>query len=232
MPWGRADTGIQLSEFKTRMYRAVLALVKKHCPPPAVLLDVGCSFGGFLTEARKLGYHVAGSDIVPQAVDHVHSLGIPAEVSFSIRDIKLFENGTLDLITCLDCNYYWCDQPSELRHAFVKLKRGGYLAMRVVDKSWMCTLGIKMSKIAPKIGKKVLKASVNDHRFSMPVRSLLNVIQSSGFQVVYISPRGAVHSHNSRWAVRALFALGSFLWATSGIFMAPGAVIFARKPVI
>lgn len=228
--YGRPDLGKGLNEFKKRMYRSVLTLLERHRPPPAVLLDAGCSFGGFLTEAREAGYDVFGFDILPQAVEYVRSVGITAELSFSICDVKIIENGALDIVTCLDCNCYWPNQPSELRHAFGKLKPGGYLAMRVVDKSWACSLGLAIHRIAPSIGKKILMAAVNDHRFSMPVRSLLKVIQSCGFKVVHASPRGAIPSHKTRWIVKLSFVLGSLVWATTGMFVAPGALVLARKP--
>jgi SAM-dependent methyltransferase len=227
--YGRLDLGKEVNEFKTRMYRSVLTLLEKYCPPPAVLLDTGCSFGGFLRQARNAGYDVFGFDILPQAVEYTHSLGIAAEVSFSIRDVKTIADGTLDIVTCLDINYYWPNQPSELQHVFGKLKPGGYLALRVPVKSWMCSLGLAIYRIAPSTGGKILMAAVNDHRFSMPVRSLLKVIRSCGFDVVYASPRGAIYSYKTRPFVKLAFALGFLVWMTTGMFVAPGALVLARK---
>lgn len=229
--WGQMDSGKELNRFKVKMYRSVLTLLDEHCPPPATLMDAGCGYGGFLVEASKRGYDVLGMDILPQAVEYVCSLGIPAERSFSIGEVKSIEDGSLHLLTCLDCNYYWPNQPLELQHAFVKLRPGGYLVMRVADKSWLFTCGLAIHKIAPNLGKRILARSVNDHRFSMPVRSLLHVIQNCGFRIVYASPRGASHSNDTGWIVKLSFALASLLWMTTGNFIAPGAIILARKPV-
>ena len=229
--YGEPVLGKDLNEFKMRMYRCVLTLLKRYCPPPAVLLDAGCSFGGFLTIARKAGYEVHGFDILSHAVEYVRSLEIDCEVSYSINDVKRVGDSALDIVSCLDCNCYWPNQPHELHNVFAKLKPGGYLAMRVSDKSWMCALGLIIHRIAPKLGKKILMTAVNDHRFSMPVRSLLNVLHSCGFEVVYASPIGAVHSHKARWSVKLAFVVGSFAWRTTRIFIAPGALILARKPV-
>jgi SAM-dependent methyltransferase len=230
--WGRMDSGIELNAFKTKMYRFVLHLLEKYCPPHATLLDTGCGYGGFLIQARKRGYDVFGLDILPQAVEYVRSLGIPAQQGFSIDDVKNVADGSLHLLSCLDCNYYWPNQPLELQNAFTKLRPGGYLIMRVVDKSWLFACGLGIHKLVPNIGEKILARSVNDHRFSMPVRSLLHVIRNCGFRIVYASPRGACHSTSSRWTVRLSFALATLLWETTGKFVAPGAVILARKPVI
>ena len=229
--WGKMDSGKELNRFKVKMYQSVLTLISQHCPPPAILMDTGCGYGGFLLEASKKGYEVLGVDILPEAVEYCRSLGLPAEQSFSIGGVKSVRDGSLHLLTCLDCNYYWPNQPKELQYAFAKLRPGGYLAMRVVDKSWLFACGLAIHKIAPNIGQRMLARSVNDHRFSMPVRSLLQIIQNSGFGIVYASPRGASHSKNTGWTVKLSFALASLLWMTTGKFLAPGALILARKPV-
>lgn len=230
-PWGRPDSGKRLNDFKMRMFRNVLALLLTHCPPPATLLDVGCSYGGFLIEARKAGYRVAGSDIVPEAIEYLRTLDIPAQQAFSIGDVSLIKDGMLDILTCLDCNCLWPDQPLQLRHALTKLKPGGFLAMRVVDKSWMFALGLKIHRVMPKLSNLIMMEAVNDHRFSMPVSSLVKVIRSVGFEVLSASPYGAMHSDKTRWPVKLSFAVGCLLWEMAGLFMAPGAVVLARKPV-
>jgi hypothetical protein len=94
----------------------------------------------------------------------------------------------------------------------------------------MCSLGLAVQRIAPRTAKKILLASVNDHRFSMPVASLLKVIRSIGFEVVYASPRGAIPSIYSRWIAKRAFVSASLIWAATGIFTAPGALVLARKP--
>ena len=104
--------------------------------------------------------------------------------------------------------------------------------MRVVDKSWMFACGLAIHKLAPDIGKTIMARSVNDHRFSMPVRSLLHVIQECGFRIVYASPRGALYSKDTDWVVKLSFDLAFLFWKATGKFVAPGALILAKKPEI
>jgi SAM-dependent methyltransferase len=229
---GKEDTGIAVNDFKRPMYLSVLRLLAHHCPPPATLLDVGCSFGGFLLEARKLGYVTYGLDILPRAVAYVQAQGIPAEVASSIDEFKSVGASFLDVISCLDCNMYWPHQPSEISHAFNRLKPGGFLVMRVVDKSWMFSFGRILRMLIRAPGERVIHEAVNDHRFSMPVCSLLRVLEEAGFRVIYASPRGALHSNRTKLPVKASFALGYMIWKLSGIFLAPGALVLARKPSI
>jgi SAM-dependent methyltransferase len=229
---GREDTGRELNTFKRRMFLSVMSLLSRYCPPPATLLDVGCSYGGFLMQAKERGYNVRGFDIVPRAVEYLTAQDIPAEVCFSIGELATVEDASLDVVTCLDCHVYWFDQASELTHAYTKLKPGGYLAMRVVDKSWLFSVGLWLRRFSNAAGERVIRVAVNDHRFSMPLRSLIKVIRDVGFEVTYASPRGAMHSDRTRLPVKLSFALGSALWqAGAGMFLAPGALILARKPV-
>jgi SAM-dependent methyltransferase len=229
--WGAIGSGTALNDFKAKMYRAVLALLEQYCPPPAKLVDIGCGYGGFLIEAAKRGYTGLGIDMLPEAVEYVCSLGIPAERSFSIGDLRSMADGSLDAITCLDCNCYWPNQPLELKHAFTKLRPGGYLAMRVADKSWLFAWALALHKVAPRISETLMARSVNDHRFSMPVESLLHILRSRGFRVVSASPRGASHGHDTHWSVKATFSVASFVWLVTGKFLAPGALILAKKPL-
>ncbi|MGO9125725.1 MAG: class I SAM-dependent methyltransferase [Terriglobales bacterium] len=210
------------------MYSSVLHLLRRHAPAGSSLLDVGSSFGGFLEEARIHGFAARGMDIVPEAVAYTHQRGFPCEVAVSLEEVGL-PDGALDIISVLDCNYYWPDQRSELRAARKKLRPSGLLVMRVVDKSWMLTVGQALRKILPAFGARVCARAVNDHRVCIPVSSLLRVLREGGFEILYASPRGAMHSDQSSVAVKASFAIGLIVWKLTGRNFAPGALVLARK---
>ncbi len=230
MTWGDAHHGAQLNQFKQRMYKSILEQICRHTEPRGKsLLDVGCAYGGFMSAARDSGFDVCGFDIVPEAVAHVTAGGMQAQCCGQIKDFTL-QSGVPDVISVLDANIYWPDQPSELRDIFARLSPGGLLVMRVVDKSWMARVGAFLQQVSPERGGKLLRRAVNDHRFSMPVGSFLNVLQQTGFRVITASPRGAVHSDQTSLAVRLSFSIGTALWQTLGVFLAPGAVIVAEKP--
>jgi 2-polyprenyl-3-methyl-5-hydroxy-6-metoxy-1,4-benzoquinol methylase len=229
MTWGDAHHGAQLNQFKQRMYRAILTqLIARVIPHGCTLVDVGCSYGGFLQAAQQAGFDVCGYDIVPEAVRFVQQCGIPAQCCGGMQDFTLL-SAPVDVITVLDANIYWPDQPAELQAIYDRLKPGGLLVMRVVDKSWMARVGAMLKSVSPVQGEKLLRRAVNDHRFSMPLGSFLNVLERTGFRVLSASPRGAVHSDQTSLPVRLSFGIGTALWQTLGIFVAPGAVIFAER---
>ena len=123
-PWGQAESGVQLNEFKENMFRAVLRLLRRYARPGATLLDVGCSYGGFLTLAKAEGYDARGYDIVPEAAERVRDLGISCDVACSMAEIKT-PDASLDIISVLDCNCYWPDQIGELKAIRQKLRPNG-----------------------------------------------------------------------------------------------------------
>jgi len=228
LPWGQLQAGRDLNVFKHRMFAAVLRILAKHQPPPARILDVGCSFGGFGIEATRAGYEVYGMDINPAAVEYVRSIGLEAECCSTPDELLGVPSGSLDVVSCLDCHGLWPDQPTQLRAIHGKLKPGGFLVMRVVDKSWMFTIGRHLIPLAPRLAGLVMREAVNDNRFSMPVHSLKRQLEDEGFEVAAASIWSAMHSYQTRWPAKASFALGAFLWPVSRRNYAPGAVLIAK----
>lgn len=231
MTWGDADEGAALNQFKRRMYRSVIGTLQKHLGDVhgKRMLDIGCAYGGFMAAADEAGLEVEGYDIVPEAVEHVRSQGLRAECCASVTEFSLSKE-PFDVVTVLDANIYWPDQPGELQEIFQRIRPGGFLVMRVVDKSWLARIGGLLQSVSPQRGNQVLRRALNDHRFSMPLGSFLRVVKQTGFDVISATPRGAVHSDQTSLAVKLSFGLGAALWHSLGIFMAPGAVVVARRP--
>ncbi len=231
MAWGQHDAGTRLNEFKTDMFRSVLDSIQE-CGGHAgqTLLDVGCSFGGFLLQARQRGFVGSGLDIVPEAVDFVRSHGFAAQQCASLTECCLFSaTDPVDVLTVLDAHIYWPDQPRELHAAHELLTPGGLLVMRAITKSPFITAGRLLQPVFPDSSRRLIRRAVTDHRFSMPLKSLLKTIDGCGFDIELASPRGAGHSAESTPMVRALFAAGTVSWHALRIAIAPGALIVARK---
>ena len=130
------------------MYLSVLRLLNHHAASGSSLLDVGCSYGGFIQEARRQGYSASGMDIVPEAVEYCRSQNLSCQVGASVADLNIAAC-SLDVISVLDCNYYWANQIGELRAIRDKLRSGGLLAMRIVNKSWLVTTGLALRRFRP-----------------------------------------------------------------------------------
>jgi SAM-dependent methyltransferase len=227
-PWGNENGGVKLNVSKDIMYRSVATLLRQHVAPGSSLLDIGCSYGGFMAVAKANGFAVSGMDIVAEAVDHCRGQGFPSYVGASVGDLEI-PDSSLDVISVLDCNCYWPDQVRELLAIRRKLRDNGLLAMRVVDKSWMVTIGLSMRRVFASKGNGICIRAVNDHRVSIPVQSMLEILKQQGYDVLYASPKGALHDAKASFAVKTNFALGYWVWRTLGLFVAPGSLILARK---
>ena len=227
-PWGNSEQGLQLNVRKRTMYQSVVRLLNRYAAPGSSLLDVGCSFGGFMEEAHLQGYAASGMDIVPEAVDYCRRQGFSCHVAASVGDLDIAD-GSLDVISALDCNYYWPNQIRELRAIRNKLRANGLLAMRVVDKSWLVTSGLALRRVAPDLSNTICRRAVNDHRASIPVRSLLQILRQEQFTILYASPAGALHQDNASLAVKTVYALGYLVWLVARRYLAPGCLILARK---
>jgi 2-polyprenyl-3-methyl-5-hydroxy-6-metoxy-1,4-benzoquinol methylase len=226
--WGNYEAAVKLNLFKRRMYLSTLNLLGRHAHPGASILDVGCSFGGFLEQARIHGFAPRGMDIVPEAVEYTRQQGIPCELAASIEELNL-AGDSMDIISVMDCNYYWRDQRTELRAAWRKLRPSGLLVMRLVDKSWMLTAGLAMRKILSGLSGRVCEKAVNDHRVSIPLPTMVGLLREEGFELVHTSIWSALHSDSSSAAVKASFAIGLAVWHLTGWNLAPGALVLARK---
>jgi SAM-dependent methyltransferase len=227
-PWGMVESGTALNDYKGLMFEAILRVLRVSASPGSMLLDVGCSYGGFLQRARREGYQVRGIDIVPEAVEYVRSQGIACDCVKSVGDLDIPGNSQ-GIISVLDCNYYWPSQKEELRVFYSRLRPGGILVMRVVDTSWAIKIGFWLRRWFPTIGQRLCEKAVYDHRVSIPIRSLLRVVQQEGFEIVYTSLCNAMPSRYSSIKVKIAYAIGHFAWWVAGYFVAPGCVFLARK---
>ena len=227
-PWGIFESGIALNDEKSPMFVAVLRLLRRYAQPGSTLLDIGCSYGGFLKRAQKEGYLVRGLDIVPEAVEYVRSQGITCDRGGSLEDLDIQAN-SIRIISVLDCNYYWRSQTKELRAIHSALCKDGLLVMRVVDMSWAMQIGLWLRRWVPNTGQRLCEKAVYDHRVSVPVRSLLSVVRREGFDIVYTSPRDAMPFRHNSLKIRTAYAIGQLVWRLTGYNLAPGFVFMARK---
>lgn len=227
-PWGMSESGIALNDEKAPMFEAVLRALHGLAPRGSTLLDVGCSYGGFLLRAQKQGYRVRGIDIVPEAVEYVRSQGIACDRAGSVDEIDIPAN-SLGVVTALDCNYYWPSQRKELRAVRSVLSPGGLLAVRTVDTSWAIQIGLWLRRCFPHTGQRLCEKAVYDHRVSIPVLSLLRVVQQEGFEIIYTSPRDAMPFRYNSLKVKTAYAIGQLAWRITRYNLAPGFVFLARK---
>jgi len=128
------------------------------------VLDVGASFGGFLTEAQSAGLKPWAIDINPNCVDYLNSRGIRAFNHSSLTDFTGVEE-EFGAITMLDVQYYFRNQRAELEKARDLLKRNKWLVIRTSNTLWAVRLATILSKLSSSFGQKLFRRAVVDHGF-------------------------------------------------------------------
>jgi 2-polyprenyl-3-methyl-5-hydroxy-6-metoxy-1,4-benzoquinol methylase len=229
--YGEEKSGINLGVYKQYLYSTILnLLIENGGKKDLKVLDVGCSYGGLLKFLKNKNFSdIYGIDILPQPIQYLKSEGYNVENYSSVDQLE--NNMLFDVVTVIDTNYYWPNQQKEIEAIRNHLKNNGLLIMRVTDKSWLVSAGIFIKKIALNLGIKIIARGLNDHRFSMPVKSLLKLLKDEGFSMEKINISGAYYSNSSTLAVKLSFIFGDIIYRISGLFIAPGAVIVAKKNI-
>ena len=90
MAYGDAVAGRQINDFKRRLYRSILDHLRSHIDIRGKkLLDVGSSYGGFMTAAIESGVDAYGIDIVPDAVDQCCRAGLKVQCCSHVQQCDL-----------------------------------------------------------------------------------------------------------------------------------------------
>jgi SAM-dependent methyltransferase len=111
-----------------RNFRILLSHIRRHLSfdKHISLLDIGCAYGFFLDEARKLGMSVHGVDLSKSAVQWMEeNLGIKGAIGFSSDAPK----GPFDVITAIEVIEHVRDPRSFLNDLRKRMKDSGILVI-------------------------------------------------------------------------------------------------------
>jgi SAM-dependent methyltransferase len=87
---------------RTRQAAHILEHLTRHVSPGASILDIGCSFGFFLQEARRAGFGVRGVEPDPQAHAHATSVLGKGVVHLGTLDEDSARPRSADVVATLD----------------------------------------------------------------------------------------------------------------------------------
>jgi 2-polyprenyl-3-methyl-5-hydroxy-6-metoxy-1,4-benzoquinol methylase len=177
---------------RRRQARAILAMLARHVRPGARLLDVGCSFGFFLLEARRAGFRVEGLEPDPQAIERARAVlgdDIVRRGRFSAATAPREE---IDVLCTLDVIEHI--EPAEL-DGFAELveealRPGGIWVVKVpTTEGLYYTLSHLIARVAPGVGSTLIQR-LWQTRYEFPHlvyfsrRSLSTWLERRGFDVV------------------------------------------------
>ena len=139
---------------------------------PASVLDIGCAYGFFLDEARKLGMSVRGLDLSENAIEWMEKkLGIKGTVGLS-SDAP---DGPFDIVTAIEVIEHARDPHSFLDDLCKRLNAGGLL---------MIVTGANDTPAARLLGKRWWYLNPPDHRSIFSRSALKKLITDKGFNIL------------------------------------------------
>ena len=158
-------------EFKARVSRVRLDILRKRHPSARTLLDVGCGKGQFVAVARQDGWEAWGVELDAGAVATAQSRGLHTVLQGSVDHASLPE--AFDVITLWDVIEHLQNPASLLGDIYKRLAPGGLIAVR--------TANIRSALFA-RNPKKWWAFGV-DHRFYFSPRSLTQTLNTAGYSV-------------------------------------------------
>ena len=161
-----------------------LDIIARFCAVGSSLLDVGCAYGPFLTEARSRGHRCYGIDIAGSAVEYVsNTLGIPA-VSRDFGQLDPAESFSVDKFGVIAMWYvleHFKNPDAILRQVSQLLEHGGVFAFSTPNSRGISGLTGLNS---------FLRRSPEDHYTVWSPRIARRVLKSHGFSVKKIRITG------------------------------------------
>jgi SAM-dependent methyltransferase len=155
-------------------FRILLTCIRRYLSlnEPRSVLDVGCAYGYFLDEARKMGFHVHGLDLSESAIQLMErNLGIEGTVGFSSQAPQ----GPFDIITAIEVIEHTHDPRSFLMDLHARLKNGGIL---LIHTGACDTLTAKL------LGRRWWYLNPPDHRSIFSRYALRKLVLRLGFEIL------------------------------------------------
>jgi len=177
------------ADLQAPTWRRFLRIIHRY-QPTGRLLDVGCGGGGFLVEARNLGYQVTGQDISPYFLDYCrsqHGLTVYGEELEALESMP----GGFDCVTAFDVIEHHPD-PKQMLTEIRRLLRPGGLAVvstHDIGNLFARLYGVNWRHIHP-VG----------HITYFTQTTLAKMLSATGFQVIH---RGGLHTMDASTATEA-----------------------------
>ena len=119
--------------YDRHVWRARLRNIARFRPPPADFLDVGCAFGGFVSEAAFAGYRARGMDVSQFAVDEARKRGVDCLHDTLCNPRLPLEADSLDIVTMIEVFEHLEDPLLAMENLRRILRPGGLLLIQTAN---------------------------------------------------------------------------------------------------
>lgn len=157
-------------------FRRVLQDLRKCGSTGGKLLELGCAYGFFLSEARDR-YECLGVEMAPSAVAFARSRGLEV-IEGSLREQILTERGPFDAVAMLDCIEHLPAPDQTVALLARGLRPGGYIVI---------TTGDWDSALARLTNANWRLMTPPQHLFFFSRKTLTALLERNGFEVLSVS---------------------------------------------
>ncbi len=168
---------------KQSAYQGLLRNIKKQLnsfePGKSRLLDIGCGLGYLLDVAHDEGFQVRGVEFNRAAAERLRSKFVFPVYSGDVLD---FKDEPFDVITLMDVIEHFLEPMRSVAHIRDLLKPGGLLVLTTMDCDGIVSrlLGTRIEDFR----------RVREHVFFFTRRSIRDLLQKYGFDVIQIRYHG------------------------------------------
>jgi 2-polyprenyl-3-methyl-5-hydroxy-6-metoxy-1,4-benzoquinol methylase len=176
--------------------------VRQRLPSGGKLLDVGCAAGYFMTVAREKGWQVRGvepSETIATFGREKYGVDIVTGTLGDLNDPPQ----SYDLITLWDVIEHVSDPNALLRSAHTLLKNNGKLLIETQDVG---------SIFARLLGRRWHHFKHSEHLWHFNTATITKILLQNGYEVEYITTKGAGKVVNLGFIVERSVRVHSFLW--------------------
>ncbi|MCU0872095.1 MAG: class I SAM-dependent methyltransferase [Pirellulaceae bacterium] len=111
--------------------RLAVEILQRYLPAPGLLVEGGLGSGRNLREFQRLGYEVAGLDIMPESVARARQVGLPDAYLHDLTEPWPIAPGTVRAVVMLDVLEHVPDPIRTLSHVVATLRDDGGVVITV-----------------------------------------------------------------------------------------------------
>ena len=177
---GRDYYNYQLEEKAlTKNFKHRLSIIRAY-KNKGVMLDIGCAYGYFLKEARKIGFNGYGIEINPQTSNLAHQNSGCHVYTGNLIQVQ-FKHKKFDVVTLFDVIEHLPEPQKYLQKIYRLLKPGGILVIETGD------INSPLAKLQKGSWRLIIPQI---HLFYFSTTTLTHLLLKTGFKILHYQKVG------------------------------------------
>ena len=218
---GLSDPNVVEGQLRTNKVK--FKFIEKYLPQAGKALDFGCGNANFTVFAKDKGWEVVGYDVDQKAMEQLSDrLGITVK-SGPLVDVE-WQDQQFDLIHAHHVVEHLKQPVRDLKILHSLLSDAGYIYIGVPNiHAWSARAKLFLEKCGLKKGRIGKYYDSDHHIFYYTPKSMKNMLDLCGFEVMLSMNGSKSHLSESRWIQFLAYYLPNYFYSNSSFF------VIARK---